>query len=89
MSGRFDTSPCPAVHPTADRVLLRRKSITVRLDKKTRVQAPEAQPTATVRKCAPRWTRLQHTALGCFWPRWGRYKEGSGNHLLPGNWLVA
>ncbi len=49
MPGRFGPSPHPAVHPTADRVLLRRKSITVRLDKKTRVQAPEAQPTATVR----------------------------------------
>lgn len=61
MPGRFGPSPNPAVHPTADRVLLRRKSITVKLHKddlcprlpavsgpRTRALAPLERPQSTL-----------------------------------------
>lgn len=44
MPGRFGPSPDPAVHPTAYRVLLRRKSITVRLATDTPCPRPQLCP---------------------------------------------
>lgn len=63
MPGRFGPSPHPAVHPTADRVLLRRKSITVRLqqdDLCARLQlCPAPRPAHW-----PDWIKPQNTSSG-------------------------
>lgn len=83
MPGRFGPSPHPAVHPTADRMLLRRKSITVRLQQDDLCARLQLCPAPRLRALA----RLDHAPthfIRCVWPRWGCYKEVSGNRLPPG-----